>query len=193
MGGGKSPCLIRSLRVRDEIGAPGARGRSTSGAFLPFTSTDRTSRRSGLSIDDLLINVILLQDLYLFLHHTKESALRHSKPTRLPTWPLHHSERYNFCFKPDAMFFGKKKRVEGDSGSLDRGGTTTIPEPATPDTNDTPSTAPTQTTPEEPIYPSGLRLGLLITSVFVAMFLVSLVSLPISRTEALELTTYRIG
>ncbi|UPK95961.1 hypothetical protein LCI18_006896 [Fusarium solani-melongenae] len=72
------------------------------------------------------------------------------------------------------MFFGKKKSVEVDSESFDRGETTTTPEPARPDANNTPRTAPTQTTPEEPIYPSGLRLGLLITSVFVAMFLVSL-------------------
>ncbi|KAL6365796.1 hypothetical protein LRP88_00371 [Fusarium phalaenopsidis] len=72
------------------------------------------------------------------------------------------------------MFFGNKKKVEGDSGSLNRSETTMIPEPATSDTNDTPNSTPMQTTPEEPTYPSGLRLGLLITSVFVAMFLVSL-------------------
>jgi hypothetical protein len=89
------------------------------------------------------------------------------------------------------MFFGIKKRDKADPGSLYRSEITTIPEPATPDTNGAPSTAPTQTTPEEPTYPSGLRLGLLITSVFVAMFLVSLVSLPISLTGALKLTTYR--
>ncbi|RSL95291.1 hypothetical protein CEP52_012165 [Fusarium oligoseptatum] len=72
------------------------------------------------------------------------------------------------------MFLGKKKRVAAESEFLDSNGTTTILEPATHDTNDAPSTAPMQTTPEEPTYPSGLRLALLITSVFVAMFLVSL-------------------
>ncbi|KAL2674108.1 hypothetical protein Neosp_012554 [[Neocosmospora] mangrovei] len=72
------------------------------------------------------------------------------------------------------MFVEKKKKDEGDPGSIDRSVTTMTPEPATPDTDEAPSTAPMQTTPEEPTYPSGLRLGLLITSVFVAMFLVSL-------------------
>lgn len=72
------------------------------------------------------------------------------------------------------MFFQKSSSQKVPIPSLDESEPTTKPEPV-PITSD----ADGHAAQEELVYPSGLKLGLLLASIFISVFLVALVSISI--------------
>ncbi len=73
------------------------------------------------------------------------------------------------------MLFKRKNKDEaaGDSGAEAEAEKSTSPSPEVIDRDGSAESGPTE--PQDIVYPTGLRLALLLTSVFVSMFLVALV------------------